>query len=125
MNQTRSGGTAALFLGLSVVFGGTLLCACLVSRQVLGVECGRFAVYGCLSAGCILASLWGARKAAARKLLFGLCPGLFLLGCLFLLAFSWKGQTIQPASAAIVSLICLFSAVFGALSGTLLRTKRK
>lgn len=126
MNQTRSGGIiTALLLGLLIVFGGTLLCAVLFCRQVLQAQFAPVAVYACLSVGCITTSLWGARKAASRKLLFGLCPVLFLLGCLFLLAFSWKGQMIQPASAAIVSLICLFSAVFGALSGTLLRTKRK
>lgn len=126
MNQTRSGGViTALLLGLLVVFGGTFVCAVLLWKQVLSTSFASIAVYACLSVGCITASLWGARKAASRKLLFGLCPVLFLLGCLFLLAFSWKGQMIQPASAAIVSLICLFSAVFGALSGTLLRTKRK
>ena len=126
MNQTRSEGMlTALLLGLLVVFGGTFVCAVLLWKQVLSAQLGSIAVYACLSAGCLTASLWGARKAASRKLLFGLCPALFLLGCLFLLALSWKGQMIQPASAAIVSLICLCSAVLGALSGTLLRTKRK
>lgn len=126
MNQTRSGGIiAALLLGLVIVFGGTLLCAGLFCNQLLSASFERIAVYVCLGTGCVIASLWGAHTAASRKLLNGLCPVLFLLGCLFLLAFSWKGQMIQPISMVVVSLICLFSGVCGALSGTLLRTKRK
>ncbi|MGN1014058.1 MAG: TIGR04086 family membrane protein [Butyricicoccus sp.] len=125
MNQSGGSVIAALLTGLVVVFGGTLLCAVLLSGGTIPAEQGRVAVYGCLSAGCILASFLGARRAAAHKLLFGLCPVLCLLGCLFLLAFSWKGQPVQPAAAAAVSAICLLCAVFGSLSGTLLGTKKR
>ena len=114
-----------LLVGLTVVFGGTLLCAWAISGGWLTAESETIAVYGCLAAGCVLASFLGARRAASQKLLFGLLPTLFLLGCLFLLAFSWKGQAIQPASAAIVSGISLLGAVCGALPGTLIRTKKK
>ena len=116
---------SSLLLGLLAVFGGTFLCACAMSGGKLGAELGRTAVYGCLTAGCVLASFRGARKAAANKLFFGLLPGICLLGCLFLLALSWKGQSIQPASAAAVSGICLLGALLGAMPGTLMRTKHK
>lgn len=126
MNQTGIPSVfASLFLGLAVVLGGILLCACAMCSRKLGAETGRTAVYGCLTAGCVLVSFWGARKAAANKLLFGLLPGICLLGCLFLLALSWKGQSIQTASAVAVSGICLLGSLLGAMPGTLIRTKHK
>ncbi|MDO5547411.1 MAG: TIGR04086 family membrane protein [Eubacteriales bacterium] len=126
MNQTGITSVfGSLFVGLAVVFGGTLLCACAMSGGKLDAESGRMAAYGCLAAGCILASFLGARKADAKKLLLGFLPSLCLLGCLFLLALSWKGQTIQSASAAMISGICLLGALIGAMPGTLIRTKHK
>lgn len=126
MNQTGITSVfTSLFIGLVVVFGGTLLCACAMSSGKLNAESGKIAVYGCLTVGCVLASFLGARRAAAKKLLFGLLPVLCLLGCLLLLALSWKGETIQPASAATVSGICLLGALIGAMPGTLIRTKHK
>jgi putative membrane protein (TIGR04086 family) len=126
MNQTGITSVfTSLFIGLAIVFGGTLLCACAMSGGKLDAKSGKIAVYVCLAAGSVLASFMGARRADAKKLLAGLLPAICLLGCLFLLAFSWKGQTIQSASAAAVSGICLPGALLGAFPGTLIRTKHK
>lgn len=125
MEKTETGLAAAVLLGLTIVFGGIFICACLMSGARIPSESGRAAVYACLSGGCLFASFVGARKAASKKLIFGLCPVLCILGCLFLLAFCWRGQPIRPASAAAVSGICLLSAVLGAVPGAVLRTKKR
>lgn len=126
MKETENNSTIiSLLLGLVLLFGGMLVCAFLLSGGTIPAAGERITAYLCLSVSCFAAAFAGARGASSRKLLFGIVPVMLLDLCLLILAVCWRGREIVPVSAAMVSGICLLSAVLGALPGTLLRAKRK
>jgi|MucameStandDraft_1065616.scaffolds.fasta_scaffold38866_2 putative membrane protein (TIGR04086 family) len=80
-------------------FGATLLLMALGSLLVLSGKAENQQIpvlaRGCLGIGCLSASFLAARRAAGRRLLWGIAAGGLLFVCLALLSLLWIGEPIN------------------------------
>lgn len=80
-------------------FGATLLLMAAGSFLVLSGKAENQQIpvlaRGCLGIGCLCASFLAARRAAGRRLLWGIAAGGLLFACLALLSLLWIGEPIS------------------------------
>ncbi len=116
---------APMLLGLLIIFGGTFIGAALLAGGMIAVNLAPLAAYIPLGLGCLLASHWGARRAAAHRLPMGLLIGMLLLSCLALLGLTEQQTAFAFPAAGMTAGIALAASLLGAFFGAAARKKKR
>lgn len=116
---------APMLLGLLVIFGGTFIGAALLASGVIAVNLAPLAAYIPLGLGCLMASYWGARRAAAHRLPMGLLIGMLLLGCLALLGLTEQQAAFVFPTVGLTVGVALAASLLGAFFGAAARKKKR